>query len=139
MILHTLFKLQTSSTNSKSVIGRKKVSQEWYCLRKRFLNFPACPKGLPNYSLLQQWRETLQKLKLQKTSINTYYRDSTYNADIQESSKTVVVGVCGEVHPALGEILLEITFGHITVKKKLKAFDTLHSKVGVRVRIVLIM
>lgn len=89
----------------------------------------------------------MQKLKLQKTSIkwlvdsgsqlqvNTYYRDSTYNADIQESSKTVVVGVCGEVHPALGEILLEITFGHITVKTKLKAFDTLYSKVGVRVRI----
>lgn len=64
--------------------------------------------------------------------VNTYYRDITFNADIQESSKTVVVGVCGEVHPALGDILLEDTFGHITVKKKFKAFDTLHSKVGVR-------
>lgn len=28
--------------------------------------------------------------------------------------------------------MLEDTFGHITVKKKFKAFDTLHSKVGVR-------
>lgn len=42
--------------------------------------------------------------------VNTYYKDITFNADIQESSKTVVVGVCGEVHPALGEILLEDTF-----------------------------
>lgn len=58
-----------------------------------------------------------------------------HNADIQESSKIVVVGVCWEVHPALREILLENTFGHITVKKKLKAFDTLHSKVGDRIRI----
>lgn len=66
--------------------------------------------------------------------VNTYYRDITFNADIQESSKTVVVGVCGEVNPALGEILLEDTFGHIAVNKKFRAFDTLHSKVGVRIR-----
>lgn len=57
-----------------------------------------------------------------------------HNADKQESSITVVVGVCGEVHPALGEILLEDTFGHIAVNKKFRAFDTLHSKVGVRIR-----
>ena len=47
---------------------------------------------------------------------------------IDRSSITSAIGVCGEVHPVLGETLLEVTLGHHTVKQKFRVFETLHAK-----------
>lgn len=52
-----------------------------------------------------------------------------HNADMNESFMSSDVCVRGEVHSVLGEVVLEVTFGHISVKQKFKVFEILHAKV----------
>ncbi|CAC5378615.1 unnamed protein product [Mytilus coruscus] len=50
-------------------------------------------------------------------------------ADIQRSSIFSGVGVCGEVHPVLGQATLEIRFGEHKILQNFHIFETLHSKI----------
>ncbi|CAC5397914.1 unnamed protein product [Mytilus coruscus] len=50
-------------------------------------------------------------------------------ADIQRSSIFSGVGVCGEVHPVLGQTTLEIRFDEHKILQNFHIFETLHSKI----------
>ncbi|CAC5378937.1 unnamed protein product [Mytilus coruscus] len=51
------------------------------------------------------------------------------NTKIQRSSLFSAVGVCGEVHPILGETVLQLTFGKFKIQQKFKVFETIHARI----------
>ncbi|CAC5393320.1 Transposon Ty3-G Gag-Pol polyprotein,Transposon Ty3-I Gag-Pol polyprotein,Retrovirus-related Pol polyprotein from transposon 297,Retrovirus-related Pol polyprotein from transposon opus [Mytilus coruscus] len=51
------------------------------------------------------------------------------NAKIQRSSLFSAVGVCGEVHPILGETVLQLTFGKFKIQQKFRVFETIHARI----------
>lgn len=124
-------------------MGRRKVSQGWLCQKRRCSQLSCMTQGTPELQFTAAMERNFVEAKLQNTPIKCLVDSGAsiscisqhqlqqlqYNGEIQESSITSAVGVCGEVHPVLGEIMLEVTFGHITVKQKFRVFETLHSKV----------
>lgn len=124
-------------------MGRRKVSQGWYCQKKRCSQLSCMTQGTHELQFTAAMERNFVEAQLQNTPIKCLVDSGAsiscisqhqlqrlqHYADIQESSITSAVGVCGEVHPVLGEVMLEVTFGHITVKQKFRVFETLHSKV----------
>ncbi|CAC5403419.1 Retrovirus-related Pol polyprotein from transposon gypsy,Retrovirus-related Pol polyprotein from transposon 297,Retrovirus-related Pol polyprotein from transposon 17.6 [Mytilus coruscus] len=55
------------------------------------------------------------------------YRLNTTTA-IQRSTINSAIGVCGEVHAIIGEIVLQLSFGQYKVNQKFRIFETLHAK-----------
>ena len=124
-------------------MGRRKVSQGWLCQKRRCSQLSCMTQGTPELQFTAAMERNFVEAKLQNTPIKCLVDSGAsiscisqhqlqqlqYNGEIQDSSITSAVGVCGEVHPVLGEIMLEVTFGHITVKQKFRVFETLHSKV----------
>lgn len=104
-------------------MGRRKVSQGWLCQKRRCSQLSCMTQGTPELQFTAAMERNFVEAKLQNTPIKCLVDSGAsiscisqhqlqrlqYNADIQESSITSAVGVCGEVHPVLGEVMLEVT------------------------------
>lgn len=104
-------------------MGRRKVSQGWLCQKRRCSQLSCMTQGTPELQFTAAMERNFVEAKLQNTPIKSLVDSGAsiscisqhqlqrlqHNADIQDSSITSAVGVCGEVHPVFGEVMLEVT------------------------------
>ena len=121
----------------------KKFRKGWCCRKPRCAALSPITDGQPDYhftaSLERNFIDLHIENEIERCLIDSGAAFSCISkhmlkkikpdADIQRSSLFSAVGVCGEVHPILGETMLQLTFGHFKINQKFRIFETIHAKI----------
>ncbi|CAG2252792.1 unnamed protein product [Mytilus edulis] len=123
-------------------MGRKRISKGWCCQKDRCAKLSSVIPGTASFQFTTTMERNFVEIGLEDHQVrclvdsgasfscisqHQLYRLNTTTA-IQRSTINSAIGVCGEVHAIIGEIVLQLSFGQYKINQKFRIFETLHAK-----------